>query len=93
MKSSINLGQIGTYISRFFHRFHVIVFVLTIAGSLSVATFMLNQTLSAETAPDSQSTATFDKDTMKRIEGLSKTTTETKPLDLPAGRVNPFVGS
>ncbi|QQS22008.1 hypothetical protein IPM09_00410 [Candidatus Saccharibacteria bacterium] len=94
MKSSISISQIGALLTHFLHRFHVLVFVLTVVGGLSVATFMLNQTLSSNTdIPNSQSTAVFDQKTMERVKKLSKTTSEAKPLEVPAGRTNPFTGS
>lgn len=73
MKSSISISQIGALLTHFLHRFHVLVFVLTVVGGLSVATFMLNQTLSSNTdIPNSQSTAVFDQKTMERVKNSAK---------------------
>jgi hypothetical protein len=92
MKTSIGINQVGAYITRFLHRFHVVIFVLTIVGGLSVATFMLNRTLGAEAPLSEETSSSFDTKTMERVKQLSKTTTETKPLNLPPGRIDPFTG-
>lgn len=92
MQQSLNLSQLGKSASRFLHRYHVLIFVLTVIGGLSLATFMINQAINnaaaAQTTPET--IGGFDKATMEKIKGLRKPTDEPEPLNLPSGRVNPF---
>jgi hypothetical protein len=94
MKTSINFRQISTQLSHLLHRFHVVLFALIAVGGLSAATFLLNQTLSSSSVTNNTKTSpAFDTATMERVKKLNKTTNETKPLELPAGRINPFIKS
>ncbi len=92
MKQNLSLGQIQTSINQFLHRYHVLIFVLTVIGGLSLATFMLNQAVNTPqtNAPTSESAGGFDTETMNKIKSLRGTTDAPEPLNLPNGRVNPF---
>lgn len=91
MKAEINLEQITRGISHFLHRFHVLIFVITILGGLAVATFMLYNVI-LSTAPSSTQPppTTFDKDTIKKVETLRDNNDTPSPLIKPEGRTNPF---
>lgn len=91
MKTDINLAQITRGISHFLHRFHVLIFVITIIGGLSVATFML-YTVILSTAPSSTQPppTTFDKETIEKVETLRDNNDAPTPLIKPEGRTNPF---
>lgn len=74
------------------HRFHVIIFVVIVFGSLSVATFFLYTTIikSSEVTPVTTN-ASFDAETIKKVNEL-KTTEEQKtaPKEPPKSARNPF---
>lgn len=88
---SFSPSQIVTQLSRFFHRYHVIVFACVVLGGLSIATLMLYQAItSAEPAAPTATTDTFDTATMKKVDSLHSSSDQVTPLTLPAGRTNPF---
>ncbi len=92
MQLSLSLPQIKTNILRFLHRYHILLFVLTVVGGLSLATFMINQAINAPIDAAGQSSAeSFDKDTMEKVRKLRKPNEAPAPLVLPSGRVNPFI--
>ncbi len=92
MQLSLSLPQIKTNILRFLHRYHILLFVLTVIGGLSLATFMINQTINAPIDATGQSSVeSFDKDTMDKVRKLRKPNEAPAPLVLPSGRVNPFI--
>lgn len=90
----ISLTKITHGFSAFLARFHAMIFVVFILGGLVVAVFMLNLVLvrSLDTTQDQPTplSSTFDQSTIDRIDEL-KTADDTTQLQLPAGRINPFV--
>lgn len=89
--SSISFGQITAAVSRFLHRYHIILFALIVLGGLSIATFLLYSTITS-TAPDNAtatSNGTFDKATMEKVQNLRGVDDASQPLEL-TGRTNPF---
>lgn len=92
---SISLPTIKKAFFAFLHRYHAVLFVVIVLGSLGVVILLLNSSIIASTesndyTPQTTST-TFDQATMKRIEEL-KTRDQNTSLDTPAGsRINPFV--
>ena len=48
MKADLSLPQLTAAMSRFLHRYHVVIFVLTVVGGLALANFMLNQAINKE---------------------------------------------
>jgi hypothetical protein len=91
-QSSISLTQIKSGVLQFLHRYHVLLFVLTAIGGLSLATFMINQTINGPADTTIQSTnESFDKETMDKVKSLRKPDEAPAPLVLPEGRVNPFI--
>lgn len=90
--SSLSLSQLSAMLVHFLHRYHVLLFVLTAVGGLSIATFLINQTINTPSESTIQSgTQTFDKETMEKVKSLRKPTEAPAPLELPAGRINPFI--
>ncbi|MGB4762412.1 MAG: hypothetical protein WBP12_03605 [Candidatus Saccharimonas sp.] len=91
MNSSLSLSQITKLLSKFLHRFHVILFALIVIGGLSAATFILYETtvLSTKNEPNI-SNSSFDKSTIEKIEKLRDPNDPSEPLNLPSGRTNPF---
>jgi hypothetical protein len=75
------------------HRFHVIIFVITIIGGLTIVVFFLNSTLILSSESDGYTSpsenASFDQTTIDRIKQLRTGGSESQ-LDL-SGRSNPFI--
>lgn len=91
-QSSLSLTQVKSSLLQFLHRYHVLLFVLTVIGGLSLATFMINQVINIPVSSDTQSTTeSFDKETMNKVKTLRKPDEAPAPLVLPSGRVNPFI--
>lgn len=68
MKNSLSLAGLGSAVTRFLHRFHVILFVLVAIGSLAVATLFLNELISRPAvSSDNSAAGKFDDATIKRI--------------------------
>ena len=74
------------------HRYHFIIFVVVVFGSLSIATLFLYTTIikSSEIAPSTTS-STFDQETIDKVNEL-KTAEEqnTTPKDPPMSTRHPF---
>ncbi len=91
MKKGISLAPIA----HFFHRYHLILFVLTVVIGVSVGMFFMNSLLSVTGNDElsSQTPSSFDQETIKRIDKLivAGDGSANQELVLPPGRVNPFV--
>ena len=91
MKSDLNLHAIGPAVSHFFHRYHIILFVIFVVGGLATATFFLSQALtSATTETTTTAQSGFDTKTIDNIKALRSTKDPSTPLTMPSGRTNPF---
>lgn len=92
MKADINIQQLSKTISHFLHRYHVILFVLSVIGGLALATFMINQSINERSA-DQPATGIekFDATTIEKINKLNPSSTQSTPFTLPSGRTNPFM--
>jgi len=95
MNMNISLGAIKKSFAAFLHRFHITIFVLVVFGGLAFVVFMLNNVIirsgdSTGYTPETPS-ATFDQDTITRIEELQTRDQANSTLQLPPGRTNPFV--
>jgi hypothetical protein len=90
MKSDLSLQQISRGITLFLHRYHVLIFTIFVLGGLSVATFMLYQATTAAQSSSSPAPTGFDQKTIDRIGKLRSANDAPVPLNLPAGRTNPF---
>lgn len=92
MKLDMNLSQLSESFSRFFHRYHVLIFVIFVIGGLSTATFLLSQALTTPSTTDTTNTVPsgFDKATIEKINSLRSASDQSAPLTMPAGRTNPF---
>ena len=93
MKNSPDISQLGTIISHFFRRYHVLLFTLTVVVGVSVALLLLNGLLSASNETDETPVpqARFDEATIKKIDSFGSRTTAGKELQFPQGRTSPFV--
>lgn len=94
MKTGITLSghDIGRKISKLLYRFHFVIFVVIVVGSMAVAIFMLNQTINR--AVDTSQMVhpipeRFDQETIDRLNELDTDGTQ-RDIDLPDGRINPF---
>lgn len=92
---SISPAVIKKSLLRFLHRFHIIIFVIVVLGGLLVALLLLNEVIAASSSPGDytpqSNTITFDKETMNRVDELKSRSENSGQLNLPNGRVNPFV--
>ena len=94
MKQSIDLKSIGNQLSRWFARFHTIIFFLIIGLSLIFCIYVLLMILNESSIVDQASAnhvdTQFDTQTMNRVDQL-KSSDSDAPFQLPDGRTNPFV--
>lgn len=91
MKVDVSIQQMIRSFSHIMHRYHVIIFTVSVLGGLAVATFLLYQvTTLAQAQVSPPTTATFDKATIERIEQLRGVDDNPQSLNLPSGRTNPF---
>lgn len=90
--NNLSLSTTKTSFVAFLHRFHLVIFVVLVVGSLAFAVFSVSVVLQQSTqndlsqAPNSQ----FDTATINRVNQLH-TSDENTTLSLPGGRTNPFV--
>ena len=92
MKADLSLSQLTAALSRFLHRYHVILFVLTAVGGLALANFMLNQAINEKPIEPPQAvSSSFDQETMDKIDQLNESSTQSTNFVLPSGRINPFI--
>ena len=81
-------------ISNFLNRFHLVLFIVVVMLSLSVAVILLYSIVGK--ASGAESTAlngngnAFDQATIDRIEQLKTSDQPSTPLDFSKGRINPF---
>lgn len=77
------------------HRYHVLLFVILVLGSLAAAVFLLNNIIIRSGDSSKYSTNTsdtvFDKATINRLKQLKTRNEPPTPLDLSGGRNSPFI--
>lgn len=82
-------------ITRILHRYHIVLFSVFVLGALIVAIYLLNQILATSDQANGytaqSSNASFDTATITKINHLRTVQDPSVPLNLPAGRINPFV--
>jgi hypothetical protein len=95
MDISLSLTSIKKFIFNLLRRYHIIIFVIFVAGGLVVIVFMLNSIILRSSDPDgytaSSNNSTFDQATIDRIKQLRTSGENDAPLDLSKGRTNPFI--
>ena len=94
MKQSIDFSSITNSLSRFFGRFHGIIFFLIVGISLISAMYVIVTiiNISGTTASiDSTISPTFDEATLKRVGELNDSDSQNTSFEFPSGRTNPFV--
>lgn len=95
MDISLSLTSVKKFIFTILRRYHIILFVILVAGGLAVVVFMLNLIILKSSNPDgytaTSNNATFDQATIDRIKQLRTSGENDAPLDLGKGRTNPFV--
>lgn len=96
MKIDINLSRIVSFVGSIFQRFHTTIFIVVIVMGLSYAVLSLSSLLSE--AADTTNTTTNlpgqdnnDQTTLDRIEELHTSADAPSSIELPEGRINPFV--
>lgn len=91
MESDVKYKQLRPLWS-FLHRYHAVLFVVIVLGSLAAATFFLSRTISDSSQVSNTNTSTsFDETTIKKINAL-KTIDEQEidPSSAPRSARNPF---
>lgn len=95
MKSDLSLSAVISFISWFLKRFHVVIFVVIVFGSLAAAVLILSSIVQSSTDTSNQDptrlNTSFDQDTINRIEELRTRDDNQGTAPLPDGRINPFV--
>ncbi|PID31294.1 hypothetical protein CR983_01960 [Candidatus Saccharibacteria bacterium] len=96
MNSQLSLSAITGQLSRFFARFHVILFTLFIIGGSAAAIFEINYILQQssiiEDDPTLNTAKGFDTATIEKLEKLETNVGNGKPIRLPSNqRIDPFV--
>ena len=88
------LNAIPKLLGKILRRYHLVLFVIAVVGSMSIVILMINQSLQASTDTSdisTQTTITFDQKTIDRVNALQPTQSQ-QPLTLPSNqRTNPFV--
>ena len=92
MKNSVSISSLTKPIAAFLKRYHIVLFVLIVAGSLAVALFTLMQSVqpSSDQPPVTTSSLRFDQSTIDAIDQLGTRDDTRGKLNLPSGRVNPL---
>jgi len=92
---NISTTAIKNSLVTFLHRFHILIFVVMVLGSLAVVIFLLNRIIiqsgDSGTYTSATGNTTFDETTIDRIKQLKTSKEQSAPLDLSKGRTNPFV--
>lgn len=92
--NSINfsLAQTGHLVGKFFHRFHIIVFVLLSLGGLIAATFLMFRLVNQSEARTDTSAPniTFNQTTIDKLKRLQTSSEDINPDNVPKGKRNPF---
>ena len=94
MKSSTSLTQISKSVTRFMHRYHLILFTVLALGGVIVVTLILNNVaVSSEPSKVSTPYVGFDKETIEKLDTLniSPEAATTPPVDILRGPRTPFV--
>ena len=88
-----NLRNIKYLFATIIHRFHMVIFIVAVVTSLSVAVLLLNgiilKTNGTGPAPDSEKPS-FDQATIDRVKQLRTSGESGTGLDLSKGRISPF---
>lgn len=90
----ISLLSLKQSLTRFLHRYHVVLFVIVALGSLSVSILLLNTIITKSGDSNgyvsSSNNASFDKETIEKVNQL-RAQGETATSSIPtSGRINPF---
>jgi len=95
IKPNLSIRSIKQLFTQLLRRFHIVIFVIVVFGGLAVVILILNSIInkSSNSAGYTSQTnnATFDQNTIQRIEQLKTTDQNNGDLDLSHGRSNPFV--
>lgn len=92
---NISLSTVGSNISKFLHRFHLILYVVVILGALAVAVFLLYQNVIASEQADGYtpvaSNDSFDITTMQKLDDLEPADSQEPLLNVDTSqRIDPF---
>lgn len=94
--NDLNVNDLPKTIAKFFRRYHLVLFMIVVVGSMSVVLLLVNQSLQKSTDSGSATTTatpmvSFDQKTLQRVQQLQSSSSP-QQLVLPADqRTNPFV--
>lgn len=94
-KGKLNPKKKSFSLQSLLFRYHAILFTITILGGLAVAVFLLNRAITPSDevqgyTPQLTDTS-FDTATIKKVEGLTPPGGTPPTIQLPSGRVDPFM--
>lgn len=88
------LRNIISIITAGLHRFHMVIFIVTVVAGLAAAILLLNEiVLKASSSANITQTSpksSFDQATIDRIKQLKTSNEPGEPLDFSKGRISPF---
>lgn len=92
---SVKSGNASNQLSRFFYRFHVLLYVIIVIGGLAGAIFSYYNIVVSSDEPANitsvQIDTSFDMPTIERLKAIQSQDGQSSPeLDLPEGRISPF---
>ena len=91
----ISLTAINHKIATALRRYHLVFYVVIVTAGLGLAVLSLNAIVSSSSESgdyvSASGNAQFDTSTVERINKLRISDQNRSPLELPAGRTNPFV--
>lgn len=94
---NIDLKVIQKQIGRFLFRFHLMIFSITIVGSLAFAVFILNGIVNSSGKPGSYvpstSDSSFDQATIDKLKTLRRVEQGPQHIDTSSSRIDPFTDS
>ena len=94
MNASLSLSSLSTALSKFFNKYHAMIFFTVIGLLLAAAILMLYLSLQSTDTVDESTTmisSSFDQETADRIQRLRESNESRADLVFPSPRSNPFV--
>lgn len=91
MDVKVALSRLAESSSRIFHRFHVVIFVVLVAGLMSLATLTLSSLLASSGGSDEPAGFNgFDTQTIEKVKTLKTPDEQTEYTPPSNQRISPF---
>lgn len=89
-----DLKNIQQRVRTLFHRYHIVMFIVLLTISLSIAVLLLSKIVDKAGGTESEvpltNSSRFDEETIERINQLKTSDEPSTPLDFSKGRISPF---